>query len=372
MFTPIDPAIREKVISAYVAGHGRNQITRELHEQGIKVSHGSISNFINAYKRKHEEQPKPDDDAGSGVPGSSPLLTRIGQAANDVTPKDVKEPIDLQEIDFDDTPVDPDVFTDEVDYDPEYDGVEGEHRFNYTNTMNPTFPNTIIPFPNTFNPYLNNFNQQVSLHVIEETKKEESDQTSTIDWDDDENHQARFVKWVLNQKKIRQQEERKLEEGWRLLVNERNSLEEQKRNLEAREAKLHEVKDLIPSAKVLKEIGFDFSQANSWLEAIKGKADQEGLDLRTAAWGLVEDLRNWTEVGGLRKAIAQQKQQLDLLCLATDQQKQAIGIIVDLKKSGMTDEDISNLVNFSKWSSKVGQGSSFELDTRLNLQNTPQ
>ena len=192
------------------------------------------------------------------------------------------------------------------------------------------------------------------------------------DWDNDENHQARFVKWVLNEKKIRQQEERKLEEGWRLLVNERNSLEEQKRNLEAREAKLHEVKDLIPSAKVLKEIGFDFSQANSWLEAIKGKADQEGLDLRTAAWGLVEDLRNWTEVGGLRKAIAQQKQQLDLLCLATDQQKQAIGIIVDLKKSGMTDEDISNLVNFSKWSSKVGHGSSFELDSRLNLQNTPQ
>src|SRR5215472_17207607 len=196
-----------------------------------------------------------------------------------------------------------------------------------------------------------------------------------IDWDDDEDHQARFVKWVLNEKKIRQQEERKLEEGWRLLVNERNRLEEQKRNLETREAKLHEVKDLIPSTKVLKEIGFDFSQANSWLEAIKGKAEQEGLDLRTAAWGLVEDLRNWTEVGGLRKAIAQQKQQLDLLCLATDQQKQAIGTIVDLKKSGMTDEDISNLVKaVSQRNGKAGQGngSSFELDTRLNLQNTPQ
>src|SRR5215467_13429789 len=139
MFTPVDPAIREKVISAYVAGHGRNQITRELHEQGIKVSHGSISNFINAYKRKHEqEQPKPDDDVGSGVPADSPLLTRIGQAANDLTPKDVKEPIDLQEIDFDDTPVDPDVFTDEVDY----DGAEGDRILNYqyTNSMIPTFP----------------------------------------------------------------------------------------------------------------------------------------------------------------------------------------------------------------------------------------
>jgi hypothetical protein len=193
MFTPVDPAIREKVISAYVAGHGRNQITRELHEQGIKVSHGSISNFINAYKRKHEQsQPKPGDDAdiSSGVPAGSPLLSGIGQAANNDTPgpTDVntpvqkQEPIDLQEIDFDDTPVDPAVFTNEVDYDydPEYDGVEGEHRFNYTNTMNPTFPNTIIPFPNNFNPYLNNFNQQVSRHVIEETKKQESDLVKVV------------------------------------------------------------------------------------------------------------------------------------------------------------------------------------------------
>ena len=55
VFAPVDPVIREKVIAAYLAGHGRNQITRELHEQGIKVSHGSVSNFINAYKRKYEE-----------------------------------------------------------------------------------------------------------------------------------------------------------------------------------------------------------------------------------------------------------------------------------------------------------------------------
>jgi len=60
-----------------------------------------------------------------------------------------QEPIDLQEIDFDDTPVDPDVFTDDVDYNPEYDGVEGEHRFNYqyTNTMNPYSNSTFPCFP---------------------------------------------------------------------------------------------------------------------------------------------------------------------------------------------------------------------------------
>src|SRR5215831_5952153 len=71
MFTRVDPAIKEKVISAYLTGKGRNQITRELHEQGVRVSHGSISNIIGAYKRKHEQPTQSqvclDSDASTGV-----------------------------------------------------------------------------------------------------------------------------------------------------------------------------------------------------------------------------------------------------------------------------------------------------------------
>ena len=72
------------------------------------------------------------------------------------------------------------------------------------------------------------------------------------------------------------------------------------------------------------------------------------------------------DLGGLQKAIVQQK--LNLLCIATEQQKQAIGVIVDLKKSGMNEEDIGNLVKtVSKWSGQgQSNGTSFELDTHLN------
>ena len=66
-----------------------------------------------------------------------------------------------------------------------------------------------------------------------------------------------------------EEEERKLQEQWGYLIQERNNLEDQKSNLEAREAKLTEVKDLIPSAKELKETGIDFSLANSWLSCTK-------------------------------------------------------------------------------------------------------
>ena len=37
---------------------------REFYEQGVKVSAGSISNIINAYKRKHE-QPLQSDTSGA-------------------------------------------------------------------------------------------------------------------------------------------------------------------------------------------------------------------------------------------------------------------------------------------------------------------
>ena len=65
-------------------------------------------------------------------------------------------------------------------------------------------------------------------------------------------------------------------------------------------SKLSEVKDLIPSAKELKETGIDFSLVNSWLCCVKQR-DKKGLDLRTAAWEQAKELENWTEYCNLQK-----------------------------------------------------------------------
>jgi hypothetical protein len=115
----------------------------------------------------------------------------------------------ITDIDFADNPYpESDVYTDpNTDYDEGFDGIKGERRFNYqyTNTMN--------PFPNNCNPHANNFNQQISRpHVIEETKEFLDQASNSLGMDWDENHESRFVKWVMDQKSIRQKEERKLEE----------------------------------------------------------------------------------------------------------------------------------------------------------------
>jgi hypothetical protein len=72
VFAPVDPSIKEKVVAAYLAGKGRNQIDREFREKGIKVSHGSISNVINAYnKRKHEQPPQQDVSTDADIDNTS-------------------------------------------------------------------------------------------------------------------------------------------------------------------------------------------------------------------------------------------------------------------------------------------------------------
>src|SRR5262245_55526706 len=133
VFAAVDSSIREKIISAYLAGHVRNQIDRELHEQGVKVSHGSISNIVNAYKREHEQKQSKPNSTNTSVPLnniSSPSsivhskLDGDGKAITSATQE-------LAEINFADEPYDYDILSDpNVDYDERYDGVQGELRLN--------------------------------------------------------------------------------------------------------------------------------------------------------------------------------------------------------------------------------------------------
>jgi DNA polymerase I-like protein with 3'-5' exonuclease and polymerase domains len=162
-----------------------------------------------------------------------------------------------------------------------------------------------------------------------------------------------------------------LQEQWGILSIERNNLEEQKRTFEVRESKYLEVKDLIPSAAELKSMGVDFTLINAFINVIKEYASKKMIDERAATWNLAEDLKNWLELEGFEKAISNAKNQLALLDMALEGQKQAIAIVADLKKSGMTTEDISNLVKtVSRWSDQSqgqGNGGEFELDTHINL-----
>jgi hypothetical protein len=125
------------------------------------------------------------------------------------------------------------------------------------------------------------------------------------------------LSWVLEQKRHMKVERNRLDICWKRLQEERKKFEDvskmKEKELQVREAKLAQIKDLISAAAELKEIGFDFSLANSWLSCVKKMAQRKGLDVRSAAWKLAEDLKNWQELDGFETAIQNSKHQLELL-----------------------------------------------------------
>ena|SRR5215831_5668430 len=193
--------------------------------------------------------------------------------------------IDIIDPDTDPDLVEPDIYTDpNADYDERYDG---DGPFVRTVSQYPSIPSRRLEIPDTrYNNYSN------VIKKTKETSEQESDQASNslgMDWD--ENHEARFVKWVMDQKRIRQREEHKLEQEREILYQERCNIEEQKKALGTRESKLAEVRDLIPSAAELKSMGIEFTQAIAWINVIREYASKKMVDERTATWRLAEDLK---------------------------------------------------------------------------------
>ncbi|MGC2575446.1 MAG: hypothetical protein WA364_28395 [Candidatus Nitrosopolaris sp.] len=173
----------------------------------------------------------------------------------------------MEEIDIIDADSEPDNYMDpNADYDERYDGDGTSVR---TVNQYPNIPSRRREIPNT---RYNNYS-----HVIKETKEtseEESDQASNslrMDWD--ENHEARFVKWLMDQKRIRQREEHR--RGESDVILERCNIEEQKKAIGTRESKLAEVKDLIPSAAKLKSMGIEFTHAIAWISVIREYASKK-------------------------------------------------------------------------------------------------
>jgi hypothetical protein len=72
-------------------------------------------------------------------------------------------------------------------------------------------------------------------------------------------------------------------------------------------------------------------------------SQRKGLDIRSAAWKLADDLKAWQELGGFETAIQNAKHQLDLLQIAFEDRKATIAAMVDFRKAGQTDDEIANL-----------------------------
>jgi hypothetical protein len=126
------------------------------------------------------------------------------------------------------------------------------------------------------------------------------------------------------------------------------------------------VQNLLPIADEMKRLGLDFTIANAWLICVKGMAQTKGLTEKQAAWKLVDTLKSFEFLGGFETSIQNAKHQLELLEYAIEEKKQAIAMLIDLRKMGIYEREIAEVVETIK-SKNNGHGKRFEFDTETDL-----
>ena len=142
-------------------------------------------------------------------------------------------------------------------------------------------------------------------------------------------------------------------------------------DLEARETKLNEklneIRPLIPSVKELQNAGVTFDLIMPYVLAINEKSALEGINLKEAAYNMMQDFREYRNLMTLRRTIENAEKKLSALGKTIRQNQQAITTLMKLQAMGYTRKDIKELVALvSVWNKGSGISiSNRRLDTEL-------
>lgn len=388
----------------HMSGHGRNEIARLLTEQGLHVSEGSVGNIVRAY-RQHELPLKSYTAISTGVDmnntGSPSSIAQLGvgtkptTSSNVVTPKN-GGPLSHLLVNMTDSPIESTLST-------------------ITNSVTPpTNPEELDfsddPYPESYPaPDSHVDNMQVNIesdiddkYVIKETEEieeasEESNQpqssirnsenqsTLGIDWDSEEAWDRRFVRIIMNDKKERQQEFQLLEQERQRLNEEREEfeiekhnlgqmIEQRENNLKTREDKLKEAAPLLPSVRELQSAGITFNTLIPYIMAINEKSALDGIDLKKAAYDMMDEIKDYRALGTLKRGIEEAKKHFEDMQNFTIQKQQALMTLMDLQgRLGFSEKEITEWVGLVATLNKSGlaQGNGYgklKLDTELKTE----
>ncbi|MFZ0223268.1 MAG: hypothetical protein WAM42_16415, partial [Candidatus Nitrosopolaris sp.] len=322
--------VREKVIQMHTEGRGRNEIARLINGQGLHISEGSVGNIIRAY-RKCEDGISGVRSLQYGVVPNPEVVTSLASTGIDMNNTDGSPSSTARRY----SGVGKGIDTNSSSVTPR-DGSPLLRFLRPDTDVNFTTPSSESLEAQESDASVMNVNSQ--NETIEEEEFEQYHQSEPalpnsedpsivlgIDWDSDQVWERRFIHYVMDDKKQRQQQLQLIERRQQELDEQKRQIENIRQDLEARENKLRHLKD----------IGISFDQALVWVDCIKEVAQKERIDERTAAWKLADILRSFKDLSDLEKAIQQATQQLAMLNMVNDQQKRAITTLVNLQKMGM-------------------------------------
>jgi len=122
----------------------------------------------------------------------------------------------------------------------------------------------------------------------------------------------------------------------------RQEVDHDRQNLEAR---LEEVKDTLPFAEQLLQSGVGINEVVAFKLAVDEKADMESISRGAAAYKVIEDIRDYSQLGGLKK------EQIFMSNMVMTTREQALVSLMRLQALGVTDMEIKNMARLMNFDS---------------------
>jgi len=116
--------------------------------------------------------------------------------------------------------------------------------------------------------------------------------------------------------------------------------EETENNRRALATKMEEVKETLPWAKQMHDLGVSFEQFFVFTDIVREYAEEQRMDPKAACYRVVQDLRFLQQYGGIRRAFQQSQQTLAVMEAFTATKQRALMVLMALESNGWTFEQI--------------------------------
>ncbi|MGC2570476.1 MAG: hypothetical protein WA364_03115 [Candidatus Nitrosopolaris sp.] len=108
-------------------------------------------------------------------------------------------------------------------------------------------------------------------------------------------------------------------------------------------ARLEQVKDTLPFAEQLLQYGVGISEVLAFMLAVDEKADMENIPRGAAAYKVIEEIRDYSQLCGLKKEQERLQQQIFMSNMIMTTRQQAFVSLMRLQAIGVTDVEIKNM-----------------------------
>ena len=116
-------------------------------------------------------------------------------------------------------------------------------------------------------------------------------------------------------------------------------------------ARLQQVKDTLPFAEQLLQYGVGINEVLAFMLAVDEKADMEGISRGAAAYRVIEELRDYSQLGRLKKEQNRLQQQIFMSNMIVASRQQTFASLMRLQALGVTDMEIKNMARLMDFNS---------------------